>query len=671
LEVQGRAVLQPRALTRVRARARAHVWSALAFAAVAAVAVVVVAAQPVRSPWWTYADADASYAASSLNLLRGERMRYLDHPGLPLEELGAIAFGAEMLVDRATGSAPSRLAYIDRQLLDLDRARPVFRGLAIAMYLAGALLSFLLLARLLGHWTWGLAGGLLWFAAPGLIPMSIQFRPDVLLCLLCLVVAYLIGRAVETRSAGLYAAAGLVTGLAMMVKMHAAGMLPALLLAAVWRPPEAGWAVGLRGAATEAARRRPILLGSLAAAWCVLAVLLNADRIPFTATGEQLAAISAPTLLVVAYAICSLGAVRLGAPHLVRRLLDPLLALVAASVLAGLLLPVTLDIPDGLQSLVNLEQGLSGRGINEAHEPFADGWDRFLDLVPRQALLVFFLAAVGAVVGVARRDPRPVAWFVGALVLGVMAEARTPNIHYFAPAFVVSVPAALWLLQRERLRPASLLVWPVIVWIALPALQDRDVPRAEAARFRQAAEPTLTAVGQRLRDGEVALTPSYWPDADTRYFGLVQSFVEYTPPYPYRFIEASNVGAQLAAERGLRLRYYLGGDAERVTGTQRLAIGDVGEFLVRRVEGAGLAVELLEGPGADSLYLRPEARYDPETGYFKNPEGRYFDAAGNAVENPPKRRYVAGEGLWLDAYGDFWDARGNLVRSDPSLRTAP
>jgi hypothetical protein len=670
LEVQGRAVLQPRTLT-TRVWARAQVWPALALAAVLAVSVAVVTAQPVRSPWWTYADADASYAASSLNLLRGERMRYLDHPGLPLEELGAIAYGGQMLAERLTGSTPSRFAFVDRLLLDLDEARPVFRGLAIAAYLAGALLSFLLLTRVLGHWTWGLAGGLLWVAAPGLVPMSIQFRPDVPLAVLCLVAACLTGRAIALRSAPLYAWSGFVIGLAMMVKMHAAGLLPALVLAALWRPPDPGWPRQLERAAREALARHRVVLGAAAALWLLLAVLLNAERIPFEATSEQLAAFAVPVLLVGAYAACAVAAVRLGAPRIVRRLADPLLALIAAGVLAGLLAPVTLDVPDGLQSLVNLERGLSGGGINEAHEPFSEGWDRFLELVAPQAVFVFVLAGVAAVVGLIRREPQPVVWFVGSLLLGVMAQARTPNVHYFAPAFVVAIPAALWLLQRERLRPASILVWPVIAWIALPAFQDRDVPKVEAARFEQAVVPTLAAVRERLKDGEIALAPSYWPEADTRYFGLVETFVEHTPPYPYRFIEASSVGARLAAERGLRLRYYVGGDAERVTGEQRLQIGDVGEFLVRRLPDAGLTLELLEGPGADRLYERPDARYDPETGFFKDAQGAYYDAAGQPVENPPKRRYITAENLWLDAYGDFWDARGNLVRSDPSLRTAP
>src|SRR5207244_10957822 len=146
-----------------------------------AASLTLVLAQPLGSPWWTYADADAAYAASSLDELAGYPVRYLDHPGLPLEELGTLAFGAEELVQQTTGGVHSRRQFVDRQLLHLDRARPVFRGLAVAIFLLGGILWCLLLARLLGHWTWGLAGGLLWIAAPGLWPMSIQFRPDVLL----------------------------------------------------------------------------------------------------------------------------------------------------------------------------------------------------------------------------------------------------------------------------------------------------------------------------------------------------------------------------------------------------------------------------------------------------------------------------------------------------------
>jgi hypothetical protein len=101
----------------------------------------------------------------------------------------------------------ARERYVDRALLNLDGSRWLFRGIAIAFYLLGAALAFVFAARLFGHWTWGLANGLLWVAAPGLVAMSIQLRPDVLLAVLCLVFAFAVARAVERRSVGWFAAA--------------------------------------------------------------------------------------------------------------------------------------------------------------------------------------------------------------------------------------------------------------------------------------------------------------------------------------------------------------------------------------------------------------------------------------------------------------------------------
>ncbi|MGH3131617.1 MAG: ArnT family glycosyltransferase, partial [Gaiellaceae bacterium] len=233
MEVPGRSVQAPRRLSgRPAEWTRAHAAPVLALAAALAASVAIVAAQPVRSAWWTYADADATYTAAGLNLLLGEPLRYLDHPGLPLEELIAGAFGIGELADGGTARE-----YVDGLMLDFDRTRAVFRGLAIGFYLSGALLSFLLAARLFGHWGWGLAAGLAWTAAPGLASMSIQYRPDVPLAVLCVVFAFLVGRAVQTRSASVFLAAGFTLGFATMVKLHAAGLLPALMLAAIWRHP--------------------------------------------------------------------------------------------------------------------------------------------------------------------------------------------------------------------------------------------------------------------------------------------------------------------------------------------------------------------------------------------------------------------------------------------------
>jgi hypothetical protein len=596
LEVQSRPAPHPRALSGRLALTRA--LPALALAAVVAASLAIVVAQPVRSPWWTYADADATYTASGLNLLIGVPVRYLDHPGLPLEETIAVVFGVDELVQRLTGDVSNGQEFVDGMLLDLDRTRPFFRTLAILFYLAGGVLAFVLLARLFGHWSWGFAGGLLWIAAPGLAAMSIQFRPDVALAVLCLVVAYLLGRAVETRSALLYGAAATVLGLAMMVKLHAAGLIPALALAALWRPPAPGWARQLREDVGSFARRRRRLLLAGAAAWVALAAILGLRRLPFELTPELVLALVGPGAVLAAYSALCLLAVRLEARGTLRRLADPFLAFLGGALFAGLLVPVTLDVPDGMRSLGNIAKGLTGGGVNEPVEPFSAPLDRLLDFPLRQALVLFLLAGVGAVVGLRRRDARPVVWFVGAAVLGVMGEARLAATHYFAPAFVVSLPAALWLLQRRAGRATSLLVWVLVAYAVVPQLDHRHAPAVDEAKFEAQATPALAYVESHLRPGEVALTPSYWPHPDPRYWGVVELYVAYTPDYPYRLLPASRLAAERAGEQGKRLRFYADFGVGKIHGEQQLQLADIGTFTVRRASDD--VVELVAGPGVDA-----------------------------------------------------------------------
>ncbi len=535
----------------------------------------------MRSPWWTYADADAAYSATSLNLLDGEHAEYLDHPGLPLEEAGALVFAAQYAADRVRGDAGSRREFVDRNLSNLDSARPVFRGLAIAFYLAGAALSFLLIGRVLRSWGAGLAAGLLWLAAPGLVAMSIQFRPDVALSVLVVVFAYLAGRGVERRAASDYYAAAFVVGFAMMLKLHAAGLLVPLALAAAWRPPEPD-GVG----SPQRSRRWQIVAGL----GTVLAVVANLERVPFRPTGGQLAATLAPVLLVAA----SFAAVRMAPPRL-RRVLHPSYPRIAAAVLAGLAVPILLDVPDGLQSMVSIENGLTGRGINSSIPLFATPLSMFWTTL-KLPFLIFALAGVGAVVGLVTRDARPVVWFTGAVVLGTMAEARLAAIHYFAPAFVLSVPAALWLFRLRRLRVASLLVWPVVLVVTWPAVRDRDSPSKEAREFRAQVARPAAAVAARLRPGEFALTAPYAPIGDTRYFQLVEQYVEHTPKRAYRFLPATQAAATLAQSSGLRPRYFVGPEARGLRGEQAVSLYELGSFTLRPLAGVDGVAEIVDTP---------------------------------------------------------------------------
>jgi hypothetical protein len=67
------------------------------FGLVLATALAVVLVQPLSTPWWYHADADATYVANSYELGAGHYTWYLDHPGMPMQDLMAVAFNARYL----------------------------------------------------------------------------------------------------------------------------------------------------------------------------------------------------------------------------------------------------------------------------------------------------------------------------------------------------------------------------------------------------------------------------------------------------------------------------------------------------------------------------------------------------------------------------------------------
>jgi hypothetical protein len=501
------------------------VRTALAAAAVAAAALTIVVAQPLDSPWWTYADADATYVASGLNLLAGERTTYLDHPGLPLQELLEASFGAEWL---AHGG--SRREFAHDVLLDLNRARALYRSLGATLYMGGAIIAALACGSILGGALWGLVGGLLWLGAPGLAAMSIQYRPDVLLAGLCLLVIWLILRAAARPSAERYALAAAVLGFSLTVKIHAAGLLPALAVAAVWRRPR------------EVFAWRPP--ASALGLWAAAVVLLNANNFPFTPTAEQVAAAAA---LAAALAFAAVFRRRL-----------PAAAATVAGLAAGVALPVSLDLRDGPQALVVMARGLTGGGVNTGLEPFAGTLDAAWVRVPHYAFLVFAVAAVAAVVGLLRREPAPVICFAAVAPLGAMAFARFADTHYFAPAYAVSIVGALWLARALPLVGAAAAL-ALAFGIGGNALAARNDPAHDRAAFRDRATPELRAALAQAGDGEVVLTPSYWPAGDTRFYEVVEPYTDLADDYPYQTLPASDGALAYARERGLRVCCAVGG----------------------------------------------------------------------------------------------------------------
>jgi len=556
-----------------------HATAVVALSATVAAAAIIVVAQPIGSPWWTYADADASYSAASLNLLRGTSIRYLDHPGLPMEELGAVVFGAEHAVQRATGNHLTTNAFVDQRMLDLGHAKTTWRTLAIIFYFLGALLSCVLPARYFRDWLYGLAGGLLWLGAPGLVAMSIQFRPDVALAALLVAVTYLLGRAAETRSAALYGWALFGLGFTMMVKLHATGMLAAVAILAIARPPQGNWAADLRARLSAFARRRRVPIGVVAFLWILLAAYLNRGFRGYSFSRTQMLAIAIPVAVLVAYG----AAVRMarGNPRL-RRVFDPFFAFLGCALLAGLVVPITFDVPDGLTSLIHIKEGLLGGGINTGVPLFGAPLHPLIEPPLRSALVVFVLAGIGAVVGLRRRDPVPVAWFAGAAILGVMAQARLATLHYFAPAYVVSMFGALWLVRAVGARLVAAAALAVLVaYVVVPQFQDRSAPGERRARVAEVFGPQMHYVESLLHPGQVALAPPTWPSGSDWYSYVVQPVVNYTPPYPYTFVEADSRGADEAAEAGLHLAYYTGPGIPATSGVTTMRIGDIGTFRVK------------------------------------------------------------------------------------------
>ena len=555
-----------------------------------AAAITIIVSQPISSPWWTYADADATYSSASLNLLRGTSIRYLDHPGLPVEELGAVVFGSEYVVDRVRGTTHSTTAFVDQRMLELGSLKTTWRTLGIALYLIGALLSWWLTARYFRSWWYGLAGGLLWVGAPDLAAESIQFRPDVALTFLVLLVTYLLGVAAARRSAELYFAAAFTIGFAAMVKLHAAGMLVALVILAIARPPLDGWSSELSTKWREFVRRRRRPLIGIAAVWLLLAILLNRDFGLGSLSGRQVLALLVPVLVVGAY----LFAARRSGEAL------PLLRLfygyVGVALLAGLVVPITFDVPDGLTSLIRIREGLLGGGINSGVPLFATPLHQLIEPPLRQALVVFLVAGVGAVVGLVRRDWIPVAWFASAFVLGLMAQARLATPHYFAPAYAVSIFGAVWLLREIGPRTLGFaLLAGLVAYVAVPQFQHRSVPSQQRATVAREYEPQMNYVAGLLKPGQVALAPPTYPNGSDWYSYVVQPYVNYTPLYPYTFVEANKQGADEAAESGLKLAYYTGPGVPAATGDTTMQIGDIGTFHVKVLTPT--VAQLLRGPG--------------------------------------------------------------------------
>ena len=544
-----------------------------------AAAVLLLTVQPIRERWWHWADPDGAYVGSSLNILVGNHTNYLDHPGLPTQDALALAFGANYLVDKARGEHDSRQAFVDDRMLDLDQTRVLYRGWAIALLLGGTLLVYLVVGRLLGHWTWGLAGSLLFLSAPGLAEISFLLRPDTAVAALCLGVGYLTVTAFTGRSALRYAAAGVVLGLAVTMKLTAIAMALPLTVAALWRPPGAGWFREGANAVTSWTRRNVLWLVPVVLVWLVLCYLFNRERLPIVQTDDQRSILINGATFLVGYTILAFVTERFRIPW-ADRIFRLSYACILLAFVVGLAIPASLVLDDGVQMLVAIKETLTGGRVNEDVEPFENfTWSSLRRSPLNYAVVVIGLGAVAGVFGLVRRHAEwPFLLALGSLALATMAAARYSYDYYYAPAFAVAIPGALWLVRRPS-RVA------VPVYVAVPVLALYLWTLSDAQSWEQRHETAVDASAQELADellqpGEVALVPSYYyPIEDVRFDSLVEGFVDHVPDFPYRFLSSPGT----AAAHGLTPAYYVAPYADLPPARTSITIAGQGPYVIEKL----------------------------------------------------------------------------------------
>jgi hypothetical protein len=553
-------------------------------AIVLAAAAALIARQPIGRSWARYADADAIYVGSGISILDGERTKYFDHPGMPLQALAALSFGVQYGVHAAGGGDTSLHTYAKQTMLDLDRTRVWFRGWAIVLYLAGAALSFVLVARLLGSVLLGTVAGLAWVAAPGIGAMSIQFRPDVALTALCVVLAYLIATGAERRDAGKLALAAFVLGVTMTVKVHAAGMMVPLALAAIFRSPAEGWWRLLAARVREVVAQRRAWVAMGIVAWVALVLLLNVRAWPFGPAASQRVLVIEIVAGLAAYWLAAVSVGRRG-PAPVRAVLGPFPAFLLTLVLLGIAVSLCLVVSDAGIALQSMKNVLTGQGVN-AHISLLHKLKSSLS--PWRVVGVAAFAVLTCAVAYRRKVFWPVVVLAGAVTMAAMASGRGGGYaHYFAPAFMPAVIVGLWLVGTASTPLLS--VAAVFAAVAGASLAIAQTPSSHAA---DACATSVAQARQLLRGDDVALAPRALWLPDIEYQTIVETYVELVPPYPFAFVRSDAGGLATAKARGLRPRYAV--DPSLAKGPERgvRTIGTAGRYSVRvvyRDRGCGVA----------------------------------------------------------------------------------
>ena len=133
----------------------------------------------------------------------------------------------------------------------------------------------------------------------------------------------------------------------------------------------------------------------------------------------------------------------------------------------------------------------------------------------------------------------------------VLAMARLGEARYYAPGYVLAIPAALWLLRRQRSHATPVLVWALVAVVLVPTFlhMRNDAHIARAAEVQSTA--TTQLADRLLKPNQFAIVTGYdYPVADARWWSLVANYIYSAPNYPYRFVPDVPNAIQMATAEG-------------------------------------------------------------------------------------------------------------------------